>query len=396
MTGKHHWLLPEGMEEVLPPDADRLNSLCRQVVDLMQSWGYELAMPPLAEYLDGLLTGTGEDLELQTFKITDQLNGRMMGIRADMTPQVARIDAHFLKRDVPVRLCYLGSVLHTRPAGPGGTRSPLQLGAELYGHPGRESEAEILCLALRILDLAQVNEVHVDLGHVGIYRGLLERLDISREREAILFDILQRKAIAELREQIEEWQFAADKADLLLSLMELNGGVEVLDRARHQLAAAGDRVLACIDELRRVADLCARRVRNAPLFFDLAELRGYRYYTGVTFAAYVPGEGQGIAFGGRYDGIGAAFGRPRPATGFSTDMRRVFALSNVKAAPRSVVFAPWSELPALSEAVDGLRRSGETVICQLPGQTGDAQAMGCDRELYLEGGKWKTRRVAGK
>ena len=384
------------MEEVLPPDADRLNSLCRQVVDLMQSWGYELAMPPLAEYLDGLLTGTGEDLELQTFLITDQLNGRMMGIRADMTPQVARIDAHFLKRDVPVRLCYLGSVLHTRPSGPGGTRSPLQLGAELYGHPGRESEAEILCLALRILDLAQVNEVHVDLGHVGIYRGLLERLDISQERETILFDILQRKATAELREQIKEWQVAADKADLLLSLMELNGGVEVLDRARDRLAAAGNSVLACIDELRRVADLCARQVRNAPLFFDLAELRGYRYYTGVTFAAYVPGEGQGIAFGGRYDGIGAAFGRPRPATGFSTDMRRIFALSNVKATPRSVVFAPWSELPGLSEAVDGLRRSGETVICQLPGQSGDAQAMGCDRELYLEKGKWKTRRVAGK
>lgn len=396
MTGKHHWLLPEGMEEVLPPDADRLNSLCRQVVDLMQSWGYELAMPPLAEYLDALLTGTGEDLELQTFKITDQLNGRMMGIRADMTPQVARIDAHFLKRDVPVRLCYLGSVLHTRPAGPGGTRSPLQLGAELYGHPGRESEVEILCLALRVLELAQVNEVHVDLGHVGIYRGLLERLNISREREAILFDILQRKAVAELHEQIDEWQVTADKADLLLALLDLNGGVEVLDRAEDTLAAAGKSVLACIDELRRVADLCARQVRNAPLFFDLAELRGYRYYTGVTFAAYVPGEGQGIAFGGRYDGIGAAFGRLRPATGFSADMRRVFALSSLKVPPRSVVFAPWSDLPGLLEAVEGLRGSGETVICQLPGQSGDAQAMGCDRELYLEGGKWKTRKVAGK
>ena len=396
MTGKHHWLLPEGMEEVLPPDAARLNSLCRQVLDLLQTWGYELVMPPLAEFLDALLTGTGEDLELQTFKITDQLSGRMMGIHADMTPQVARIDAHFLRRDVPVRLCYLGSVLHTRPNGPGGTRSPLQLGAELYGHPGRESEAEILCLALKVLELAQVKEVHVDLGHVGIYRGLLEHLDISAQREALLFDILQRKAGAELRERVDEWDIGADRAGLLVSLLELNGGAEVLDRAQQVLAPAGRRVLACIDELRRVAELGARQVRNAPLYFDLAELRGYRYYTGVTFAAYVPEAGRGIAFGGRYDGIGAAFGRPRPATGFSTDMRRVFALSSVKPAPRSAVFAPWSELPGLVEAIEGLRRDGEVVVCQLPGQPGDAQTMGCDLELYLEAGKWKTRKVAGK
>lgn len=396
MNGKHHWLLPEGIEEVLPPDAARLEHLCRKLTDLMQTWGYELVMPPLVEYLDALLTGTGEDLDLQTFKLTDQLSGRMMGVRADLTPQVARIDAHFLRRELPVRLCYLGSVLHTRPNSPGGSRSPLQMGAELYGHAGRESEAEILGLALRVLDLAQVKDVHVDLGHVGIYRGLVESLDLGGESEHVLFDILQRKAADELRERVKGWNIKAAAADMLQELIELNGGVEVLEHGRRALAAAGPRVLACIDELERVAELTARQVRNAPVYFDLAELRGYRYYTGVTFAAYVPGAGQGIMFGGRYDGIGAAFGRPRPATGFSTDMRRVFALSSVRPEQRGAVFAPCSELPGLTEAVEGLRQEGTTVICQLPGQEGDAQAMGCDRELFVEAGKWKTRRLAGK
>jgi len=389
----NRWLLPEGIEEVLPPDAARLDSLSRRMVDLFRSWGYELVMPPLVEYLESLLTGTGEDLDLQTFKVTDQLSGRMLGVRADATPQVARIDAHRLRSELPSRLCYLGTVLHTRPDVPGGTRAPLQLGAELYGHGGRESEAEIAALMLRVLDLAGINQVHVDLGHVGIYRGLLAALQITGDQEATLFASLQKKSAGELREEVESWRISPQSAEVLYSLIELNGGPEVLGEARRRLKPAGSAVLKCLDELERTADLTARLARNAPLYFDLAELRGYRYYTGLTFAAYVPGRGQGIAFGGRYDDIGAAFGRPRPAVGFSTDLRLLYGLVARPAAPRNAIFAPASEVPGLHELVDSLRADGEVVIAELPGQHGGASDLGCDRELVLERGRWTVKKL---
>ncbi|HEY7840789.1 MAG TPA: ATP phosphoribosyltransferase regulatory subunit [Gammaproteobacteria bacterium] len=393
MTRGNRWLLPEGVEEVLPPDAACLDALARDMVDLFRSWGYELVMPPLVEHLESLLTGTGEDLDLQTFKVTDQLSGRMLGIRADATPQVARIDAHRLRSDLPSRLCYLGTVLHARPKTPGGTRAPLQLGAELYGHAGRESEAEIAALMLQVLDVAGVRNVHVDLGHVGIYRGLIAALQISGEQEAMLFDSLQRKSAGELREDVESWHVAPQSADVLYSLIELNGGPEVLGEARRRLKPAGPAVLKCLDELERTADLTARRARNAPLYFDLAELRGYRYYTGLTFAAYVPGRGQGIAFGGRYDDIGAAFGRPRPAVGFSTDLRLLYSLAPRPAPRRTAIFAPASEVPGLQETIDALRADGEIVVCELPGQHGAAADLGCDRELVLERGRWVVKKL---
>jgi len=393
MNGKHHWLLPEGIEEILPPDAARLEACCRRVLDLFQSWGYELVMPPLVEYLESLLTGTGEDLDLQTFKVTDQLTGRMMGIRADTTPQVARIDAHYLKRDVPTRLCYLGQVLHTRPATQGGTRTPLQLGAELYGHAGPESDAEILSLMLRALQVAGVKDPHVDLGHVGIYRGLVGGLQLSEGQEAELFDALQRKSVSELESAIRRWSIPAPQADGLVQLVDLNGDAGILGRARGVLSRTGREVTGCLDALERIAALTRRQVKEAPLFFDLAELRGYHYHTGMMFSAYVPAEGQAVARGGRYDHIGAAFGRPRPATGFSTDLKLLFALSP-PAAPRAAgIFAPHSEVPGLFAAVEGLRRQGETVVTELPGQRGNAAAMGCDRELALEHGRWIVRKL---
>jgi ATP phosphoribosyltransferase regulatory subunit len=393
MSRRNRWLLPEGIEEVLPPDAARLDVLSRSMKDLFTSWGYQLVMPPLVEYLESLLTGTGEDLELQTFKVTDQLSGRMLGVRADATPQVARIDAHRLRSELPSRLCYLGTVLHTRPKAPGGTRAPLQLGAELYGHAGRESEAEIVALMLAALDLAGVKNVHVDLGHVGIYRGLLSALQISGEQEAMLFDSLQKKSAGELREEVESWSIAPQSAEVLYSLIELHGGPEVLGEARRRLKPAGAGVMRCLDEVERTADLAARRARNAPLYFDLAELRGYRYYSGLTFAAYVPGRGQGIAFGGRYDDIGAAFGRSRPAVGFSTDLCLLYALAPRTTALPPAIFAPASEVPGLQEMVESLRGDGEIVICELPGQHGSAADMGCDRELVLERGRWVVRKL---
>ena len=393
MTDSNRWLLPEGIEEVLPPEAEALEILCRNILDQFSAWGYEQVMPPLIEFLDSLLTGTGEDLELQTFKITDQLTGRLMGVRADMTPQVARIDINRLQRQTPVRLCYLGTVLHTRPLGPGGTRAPLQVGAELYGHAGAESDAEIIALMLKTLQLSGVGNVHVDLGHVGIYRGLLERLELSENQEQVLFGALQKKAGAEIRKAVDNWKLPKDMADALLCMNELHGDASVLGEARKALKKLGKATLSCIDDLERIAELTQRQVRGAPLYFDLAELRGYHYHTGMMFTAYAPGQGQGIARGGRYDDIGKAFGHARPATGFSTDIKALFDLTVPAPAPRDGIFAPSSEVPGLYEAIDGLRSNGERVVCQLPGQIGDAREMGCSRELYLDGGRWKVRNI---
>jgi len=385
MSIKNRWLLPEGIQEVLPPEALQLESLCRQVMDLYTSWGYELVMPPLVEYLDSLLTGTSDDLNLQTFKLTDQLNGKMMGVRADTTPQVARIDAHKLKRDTPTRLYYLGSTLHTRPTEQGGTRAPLQAGAELYGHAGKESDVESISLMLK--------NVHVDMGHVGVYGGLVEQMDLSPAQEAALFDTLQRKATAELESEISAWSVPADLADMLLSLLQLNGAIETLGQSRQALAKAGARVHASIDDLEKISEAVLQQVKNAPLFFDLAELSGYHYYTGMAVTAYVPDQGQGIAFGGRYDGIGRAFGRPRPATGFSTDLKTLFRLIGKQLEIRTGIFAPCSTVPGLPEAIDSLRKAGEIVVRQLPGQAGGAEEMNCDRELVLVAGQWQTRKV---
>ena len=387
------WLLPEGVDEVLPPRAMRLDRLCRQLIDLFESWGYELVIPPMVEYLDSLLIGTGEDLDLQTFKLTDQLTGRMMGIRADTTPQVARIDAHNLKRDVPTRLCYVGPVLHTRPAAHGGTRSPLQIGAELYGHGGVESDAEILALMLKSLQNCNLQNVHVDLSHVGIYRGLVNALNIDNDQQEVLFDTLQRKAMAELTTVVSEWSIDRKYADMLIALLDLNGGIDILDEARRCLAAAGKEVGECIDQLQRIAELTMEQSRAAPLNFDLAELHGYHYHTGMMFSAYVPGQGQEIARGGRYDDVGRAFGRSRPAAGFSTDIKALFNLAPQPDEPPKGIFAPRSEVPGLQQMIDSLRQEGNIVICELPGQQGGAAEMGCDRQLVIEGGSWKIKKL---
>jgi len=388
MSKNNRWLLPEGIEEILPPHASQVESLCRQILDLFNVWGYELVMPPLIEYLDSLLTGTGEDLDLQTFKITDQLSGRTMGLRADMTPQVARIDAHIIKSDFPTRLCYLGTVIHTRPSGHGGTRAPLQVGAELHGHSGAESDAEILCLMLKTLKTAGLNNIHIDLGHVGIYRGLLARLNLNPEQESLFFDGLQRKAKAELEAMVLAWALSESDASMLLCLNDLNGDISVLEEARLLLADADENVLACINELEKISTLVSRQINDTSLHFDLAELRGYQYYTGVTFTAYSPVQGQGIAFGGRYDDVGEAFGRARPATGFSTDVKTLFSLSEQKEQGSSAILAPYTEVPGLNEAVERLREKGEVVIFALPDQAGGARDMACDRQLELKDGKW--------
>jgi ATP phosphoribosyltransferase regulatory subunit len=384
------WLLPEGIDEVLPPEAWQLEAVRRRLLDLFRAWGYELIIPPFIEYLESLLTGTGRDLELQTFKLTDQLSGRLMGIRADITPQAARLDAHQLRRDEPTRLCYLGTVLHSRPDGFAGSRSPLQLGAELYGHAGVESDVEIVCLMMETLAAAGVGDVYLDLGHVGVYRGLARAAGLDAAQETTLFDALQRKAEPEIEALVRELRVPEPLAGMFRALAELNGGAEVCARAREQLAGGPADVLAAIDYVETVGRELERRLPGVPVHVDLAELRAYHYQTGIVFAAFVPGEGEEIARGGRYDNIGREFGRARPATGFSADLKTMLRVAGsavpADAPPR--LFAPAIVDAGLDAAIAELRGQGRVVVRELPGQVGDAVAMGCSQQLVYTGGTW--------
>lgn len=385
------WLLPEGIEEALPEQAERLETYRRRLIDLYHRWGYDLVMPPFIEYLESLLTGVGRDLDLKTFKLTDQLTGRLMGVRADITPQVARIDAHRLKRDAPSRLCYLGTVLHTRPEGLAGTRSPLQVGAELFGHHGLDSDIEIIRLMLETLRACKVPTVHMDLGHVGIYRGLAEQAGLSAAQEAELFDMLQRKASPEIEAYLQVLALPQETATMLRGLVSLNGGEEVLARAGALLKGACPRVIEALDYVTAIAEALRHTHPQIALHFDLAELRGYHYQTGVVFAAYVPGEGQEIARGGRYDDIGKVFGRSRPATGFSTDLKVLARLGEPDEISGGIgIFAPVAGDEALEAKICALRDAGERVICALQGQQGGAAALGCERELVQKNGQWNV------
>jgi len=389
---KETWLLPEGIEEVLPPQAEYLEGIRRALLDLYHSYGYELVIPPFIEYLESLLTGTGDDLDLKTFKLTDQLNGRMMGVRADMTPQVARIDAHQLGRETPTRLCYMGTVLHTRAEGFDASRAPLQIGLELYGHKGSESDVEVFQLMVATLSACGVEDVYYDLGHVGIYRGLVNQAGLDMQQESQLFDALQRKAKPEIKEMLSNWSLDSKVNDMLLALADLNGD-DVIDKAGTVLAAASDEVKAAIQELSNIAEAIKARIPGISLHYDLAELRGYHYHTGVVFAAFVQDKGSAIAQGGRYDGIGEVFGNARPATGFSSDLKTLLAFNTDTVVQKPGIFAPNEQDAALQSAITAARENGERVIVELPGQVGDAKAMQCDRRFIAEKGKWVIKPV---
>jgi len=394
MKGKNRWLLPEGIEDLLPDQAAQLEQLRRELLDLYRSWGYELILPPFIEYLDSLLTGSGHDLDLQTFKLIDQLSGRLLGLRADMTPQAARIDAHRLQRDAPSRLCYLGTVLRTRPDGFDGSRSPMQVGAELFGHRGAESDVEILELMVATLALTGIEDIYLDLGHVGIYRGLAHDAGLDEEQEALLFDALQRKALPEINAFLAGLDLSTAQRERLAGLATLNGGAEVLEKAQALLQGSGESALSSLEDLIRIARLATRRLPEISLHFDLAELRGYQYQTGVVFAAFVADRGQEIARGGRYDEIGKVFGRARPATGFSTDLRILMRLGNRDwPKPAGAILAPADEDTALANKVRTLRTQGERVVQQLPGQVGSVAETGCDRVLRWSGSEWVVERI---
>ena len=393
MQTKDSWLLPDGIEETLPEEAKHLENLRAQLLELFACWGYELVIPPFIDFLDSLLIGSGHDLDLQTFKLTDQISGKMLGIRADMTPQVARIDAHHLKHPWPTRLCYVGTILHTRGDPLEKTRSPMQIGAELYGHGGKESDIEVIRLMLEMLAITGLQNVHLDLGHVGIYRALSKQAGLTCAQESELFDVLQRKARPELAELMDSYAIADELKTLFLKLPELNGDRAVIDKARAIFAHANEEVQQALAALVAIADNLEARFPSLPISFDLAELRGYHYHTGIVFAAFIPTVGREIARGGRYDNIGSVFGRARPATGFSADLKLLATLGKKNGIKplRPLIFAPCLEDAELNEKIRDLRAKQQAVVQQLPNQTGTAEDLACTDVLEFVNHQWVVR-----
>jgi len=374
------WVLPDHIADVLPSEARHIEELRRDLLDMARCYGYELVMPPLLEHLESLLTGTGQALNLQTFKLVDQLSGRSMGLRADTTPQVARIDAHLLNRRGVARLCYCGPVLHTRPASPHATREPLQFGAEIYGHAGLEADLEALQLALDCLKAAQLPAFTVDMADVRIVSALLADVHADAETLAQVHAALAAKDVTALTLLTQDFPPVSRQG--LLALLQLYGDVSVLDKAEKVLPP-----LPAVCEALSNLKWLAKQLEDTQLSFDLADLRGYAYYSGVRFAVYAEGASDALLRGGRYDEVGAVFGRKRPAVGFSLDLKTL--VGAVATRPlRAAIRAPWGESQALRQAIARLRGQGETVVCVLPGHESEIDEFQCDRELIEVAGQW--------
>ena len=374
------WLLPENIADVLPSEARKIEELRRRLLDRFRAYGYEMVMPPMLEYIESLLTGSGRDLNLRTFKLVDQLSGRTLGLRADITPQVARIDAHLLNRRGVTRLCYAGNVLHTRPRGLHATREQIQIGAEMYGHAGLEADLEIQQLMLDALRLAGLAKVRLDLSHAGVLAALIEADRAAAALGEALYEALAGKDVPRLTELTAA--LAPLTRDALRALPTLYGDAGVLDEARQRLPSLPG-VVRALDDLAFLVG----KIEGAELMFDLADLGGYAYHSGVMFSAYVDGVPNAVARGGRYDKIGEAYGRARAATGFSLDLREVARISPVEARS-SAILAPWRHDAALRAAVAALRDAGEVVIQALPGHERDMDEFACDRVLVERAGAW--------
>lgn len=398
MPASDRWLLPEGVEEILPQEAARLETLRRQLLDLYSSWGYELVITPLIEYLDSLLVGSSHDLDLHTFKLTDQLSGRMMGLRADITPQVARIDANRLVHQDSAshsvsRLCYVDSVVHTKPRGLLASRVPIRIGAELFGHAGVGCDIELTCLMHETLRIADVGRIHIVLGHVGIFRSLIAAAAVSADFENDLFNALQRKAYEEVDALLDTGVSDVAIRSMLRELSRLCGDETVLTKALTLFASAPDAVKKELAELEAIAAGIKARIPSVGLGFDLCELRGYEYHTGIVFAAYTPGYGQALAQGGRYDDIGQVFGLARPASGFDSDLKLIARLSRRDFTQSQAISAPNSDDTQLAELVDELRTQGQRVIVQFDDSVTKEQLLqlNCDRQILNKNGTWQVR-----
>lgn len=385
MSRIENWMLPDGVEEILPNEARHVEILRRQLLDHFMGWGFDLVIPPMMEFSDALMVGLGQDLEGLTYKVVDQVSGGTMAIRSDMTPQAARMDAHSLKREGVSRLCYSGHVLFTRAKSPLCSRSPLQVGVELFGERGLGADIEIISLLIEAVQAAQLPQWSLDLGHVGIFRSLAAVCSLSGDQERQLFELLQAKAMADIHSWVSENITDPHHAQWLLVLPRLSGSVSTLEKARQLFAGAPDSVLGAIDELQQVSAILRERYPEIPLYIDLSELRGYHYHTGIVFAAFAPGLGREIASGGRYDHIGEAFGRARPATGFTIDLIALKRLSSACGESSRGVFVPFELVKSNWSAIQALRAQGERVVCATASFPGYVPHLACDRVLVAAG-----------
>ena len=388
MTQADRWLLPDGLEEILPETARSVETLRRSLLDLFHGWGYELVIPPLIEYADSLLIGLGSDMDIHSFKMVDQLNGRLLAVRPDITPQVARIDAHSLRREGLARLCYAGSVLHTKPKSLLASRSPIQVGAELYGTASVEADIEVISLMLQALKTAELTNITLDLGHVGIFDALAKQAELNSRQKQEIFEALQRKSVSDLTKLIEQYVNDAMLATAFINLAGLHGGIEVIAQARAMYASLGDDIANALNQLATIVAAIQQRYPEVDCYIDLAELTGFHYHQGLVFSAYTIGYGQAIANGGRYDNIGEQFGRARPATGFSLELKALAMQSvakNIQQQRR--IFAPQQcEL----SVVQALREQGEIVICAMTGQQTPADV---DAILVSDNGQWHVEAI---
>lgn len=390
MTIAERWLLPDGIEEILPPEAARIEALRRLLLDEYRAWGYDLVIPPNAEYLESLLTGVGHDLDLLTYKLTDQSTGRLMGLSADKTQQVARMDAHSMPRQGVSRYCYSSDILHARSTHLLSSRSPIQIGAELYGYSGSESDVEIVSLMLASLAKAGLVQVSLDLGHIGLYRALIEGAGLTQEVQAELYELLRRRALPDLQAWLAKAELDERYKGWLAMLPQCHGSLDALAQWRDAFAGAPAGVFEALDTLEGIARLLSERFAELRIHLDLAELRDYNYHTGLVFSAFVPGFGQPVAKGGRYDATGKVFGRSRPATGFSSDLKILASQTTGQWHEAEAILAPAAGPAGLDAAITELRAQGERVIQAFSDQS-HLDELNCNRQLVQQGDRWTVQ-----
>ena len=399
MTLKYNkrWLLPDGVQETLPPDAQAVESLRHDILRIFHNWGYDLVMPAMIEYRDSLLTGTAHSLDTRTFALVDQLSGKQMGVRSDMTPQVARIDAHLLRDDARhhrvSRLCYCGHLLHAIGDGINSSRTPIQIGAEIFGSDAISADVEVVSLMVATLHAVGLHDISLDLGHVGIFRSLVKNTGLDAEQENCLFDMLQRKSIPDLEGYLRQLPLDDAQRDQFYQLALLNGDASVIEEARRLYRDATDDLFITLDTIASVVQSLQQKYPGTSIHCDLSELRGYSYHTGLVFAAFMPGQGREIARGGRYDDIGEVFGNARPATGFSADLLNLYQLCGAGGGAPSGILVPDDDDPALLQLVQERRAAGERVVVDLSRGGSKARDQQCDRQAVLQQGSWIIKEV---
>ncbi|MFL0810401.1 MAG: ATP phosphoribosyltransferase regulatory subunit [Agarilytica sp.] len=389
-TTVDRWLLPDGIEELLPEQARLVERLRRSLIDHFETWGYDYVVPPMLEFTDSLLTGSGSDIDLLTFKVTDQLSGRMLGIRADITPQAARMDAHSLKREGVNRLCYAGHVLHAKPKFPLSSRTPLKVGVEMFGVQGVEAEIELISLLIDSLAVAEIEKQYIDIGHVGIFRSLAEAAGLDSAQEAKLFALMQSKSFSDISAWITGNMSDGPLSNALQALPKLSGDSRIIQKAKEQLTDVPAVVSLALEQLEKIATQIEARYPEAQLYFDLSELRGYHYHTGIVFGAFAPGVGNAIANGGRYDHVGEAFGRARSASGFDIDLSALSRLLEAKLGVAKAIFVVPQEDEAQWQQIQKLRAEGARVVMAMPGQYAPADYQNCDRQLIMQESQWQV------